>query len=66
MPKGTKPNAKTGLLRQHHGEPNLSTDPTRPNSVPEMPDQPNSTTGVQPVYRDPDDETADREDNRPA
>jgi hypothetical protein len=66
MPKGTKPKAKTGLLRQHDGEPRLSKDPLRPSTVPEMPDQLNSTTGVQPVYSDPEDDTADREDNRPA
>ncbi len=66
MPRGTKPTAKTGLLRQHDGEPRLSKDPIRPSTVPEMPDAPDSTTGMQPAYRDPEDDTAEREDNRPA
>lgn len=66
MPKGTKPTAKTGLLRQYDGEPRLSKDSSRPTSVPEMPDQLESTTGIQPAYRDPEDDSAVREDNRPS
>lgn len=67
MPDGTKSHTRTGELRQleERHEPPLLREATRPKSVPELPDELGSTTGVMPVHKEPGDPSASREENKP-
>lgn len=47
------------------GEPLIQREPTRPQSLPEMNDEHGSTTGIMPIFRDPADSSAQRDDNLP-
>lgn len=47
------------------GEPRIRREPPRPRSLPELSDEHGSTTGVMPILRDPDDDSAKRDEDMP-
>ena len=66
MPDRTQPGSRTGEFQRVEGEPAMNREPIRPKSVPEIDDSSASTTGLVPIYREPADETAKRDEDTPA
>lgn len=50
---------------EQEGQPRIRREPPRPRSLPELNEGHGSTTGIMPILRDPDDESAVGDENLP-
>jgi hypothetical protein len=68
MSDGTRDASKSGKIPRSELEPLLQREQERPKTVPEMPETEDigSTTGIMPIYREPADDTAERDEDTPA
>jgi len=71
MPDGIQEISRTGKISRSElrelAEPSLHREPIRPKEEDtEVPKTSASITGIMPIYREPADETAERDDDMPA
>jgi len=71
MPDKTRDVSQTGKISRAELEPHLTQikrETPRPTTVPELPEEAEagSTTGIMPIYREPADDTAKRDEDAPA
>jgi hypothetical protein len=59
-------NSKTGQFSAIDNEPRIEREPERPKTLPEVNGDNGSTTGVMRVYREGQDESAKRDEDKPA
>jgi len=68
MPDRTKATSRTGHFPKYEDEPSPIQEPNPPDSLPEVPDELGSTTGIMPRYQEPadEDDSAERDEDMPA
>lgn len=66
MPDGIRDVSQTGKVSRSELEPMLKREHIRPKSEPENKHEIGSATGIMPIYREPADDSAKRDEDSPA